>query len=138
PVSGAVGASVADDYVTLTVPILVDAELRRILLTPGSGAKLGALSEASFKSEHDAVDFNRNGAVDDLMFVILLQEGGQLKVWLDHTAGLDFRGVRGSGDWNATRDMIAVGAERIGFDIGSESLLSTAGEPTQVHYVSLV
>lgn len=111
--------------------MLVSADLKKALLTPGSGARLGVLSEAAFDSTDgkEVVDINHNGKHDDMLFAILLPDSDVSKsqIFLDVSGRGDFRKSPGLSNWNTSHATMAVFAEKVGFEVKSIKLNASKG-----------
>jgi len=121
--------------------IKVSPQLRAILTQPGSGAKLGVLSESAFQSESDPVDINGNGSLNDQLYVILIPGATPEEdvIYVDPTGTADFRNSTPVGDWNKTRATVPAFAEQLGFSFSQDTLPSkNGGEGIEVRSVSLV
>jgi subtilisin family serine protease len=110
--------------------IKVSPQLRAILTHPGSGAKLGFVSEEVFQSDDTQVDVNGNASLKDKIFFILIPGATSADdvVYADMSGTGDFRQSQPLGDWNKTRATISVHAEKIGFDFRDELLPSKKGD----------
>ena len=121
--------------------IKVSSELKKILTTPGSGAKLGILKEEVFQSKGEAVDINGDGKTDSGLYVILIP-GAKPEddvVYVDPFGTGDFRDSKPVGDWNKTKTTWSAYAEKIGFDFREENLLQKNGkDKVAVRSISIV
>jgi hypothetical protein len=131
-----------DTLVTVKdLKLKVSPELKAILTTAGSGAKLGLLMEESLNSEEDPVDLNGNGKSNDKLLVILIpgatpeQDG----LYFDPSGTGDFRKSKRLSDWNTSKTTVNVLAETIGFQIQSDKLPKADGSGTmEVRSASIV
>ena len=121
--------------------IKVSPELRKILITPGSGAKLGLLKEEVFQSKGEAVDLNGDGKTDSGLYIILVP-GSKPEddvVYVDPFGTADFRDSKPVGDWNKTKSTWSAYSEKIGFDFREENLPRKDGkDKVAVRSISIV
>ncbi|MFZ9595835.1 MAG: S8 family serine peptidase [Bdellovibrionia bacterium] len=118
----------------------VSPELRSLLLQPGSGAKLGILSEENFQGS-EPVDINGDGKTNTHFYLIFVpgKTPAQDVVYVDPSGTGDFRNAKPLGDWNITHASVAAFAEKFGFDFKDEVLPSVKPEQSiSVRSVSLV
>lgn len=110
--------------------ILVSPELRRTLLQPTSGAKLGVLLESLFNSAEEKVDLNQNGQVDDPLWIILVpgQSPNEHQLYVDLSGTGDFRNSKPVSNWNSSRSTVTAFAEKFGFDVSDSQLLTKSGK----------
>lgn len=110
---------------------LVSSELKSQLLTAGSGARLGVLSEEAFATsdKSEVVDLNHNGKTDDVLWVLLIpnQDVAQSKVFVDVSGRGDFRKSPALADFNSTKSTMKIYSETPGFEIKSIELLASDG-----------
>lgn len=124
--------------------IKVSADLKKLLESPNSQAKLGVLTEASLQGRGpngEAVDLNGNGKVTDNLWMILIPgaSSAENRVYFDSTGTGDFRHSPALGNWNSTGTLMDVFAEKVGFDLHDETLPSTqAGKSIDVTSASIV
>lgn len=113
--------------------VKADPELRKILLNPSSGAKLGFLLEDSLQASGEEVDFNRNGKLDDKLPVIYVPASGNEPetVYFDPSGTADFRGATAITDFNKGGKTILVSAEKIGFAFRKAKLATADGKSSQ-------
>lgn len=111
--------------------ILVSAELKKTLLTPDSGARMGVLSEAAFDSPDgkEIVDLNHNGKHDDMLYVILLPNSDVTKsqFFVDVSGRGDFRKSPALSNWNTSHTTMTVFSETFGLDVKSIKLNASKG-----------
>lgn len=132
-----------DKLTALEKPMLVKVspELKQILTTPGSGAKLGLLLEESLQAAGEPVDVNRNGKLDDKLPLILIpgETAAQDRVYFDPSGAGDFRKSVALGDFNATGAVTRIHSEKVGFDFRSDKLPNAKGDGViEVRSASLV
>jgi subtilisin family serine protease len=129
----------SDQYAELTDMVIVtNAALRQELLAQGSGAKLGAIAEASYATEAEKIDINQNGKSDDIFLSIILPVGDGYKVYVDLTGEGDYRKSKALRDWNASKDSVQILAEIFGLDIRKTELPNLAGVPEEVISAAIV
>ncbi len=119
----------------------VSDELRMLLLSPDSHAKLGVLLEDSLQSKDDVVDVNKNGKLNDKFFTILIPGATPASdvVYFDATGTGDFRESKSLHSFNSSTETMEVFAEKIGFDLTEDKLADAAGTGTiTVRAASLV
>jgi subtilisin family serine protease len=140
PIKGNTGLPVADVFKEVKGILLVTPELKTILTTPGSGAKLGIFAEESFQSSSEAVDINQNGKVDDNLPVLLVpgETAGTYKLYFSPVGELDFRAASVVGDWNTTKETIKLNAEAFGFEIALNTLIDSHDHEVAVMSASIV
>ncbi len=113
--------------------VLVDGELRNILLQPNSPARLGVILEKALSSEREPVDLNRNGSTNDGLWILAVpgQDSSSHKFYVDISGTGDFRNVSPVSDWNASKQTISLFAETFGLDVGLVTLLDKKGRDTK-------
>lgn len=138
-VKGALVKPGAADLQDVKEEIQVSDELKTILTTPNSGAKLGVLAEASFEKDDgsERADINGNGKTDDNLLALLVPEGSSFKLYLAPT-GKDFRKSTALHNFNDTKETLTLGAESFGFDIKKDALTDAEGNPVEVMSASIV
>jgi|GEM_PF-561871 len=123
------------------LPIKPSDELRTLLLAEGqSGARFGVLLEKSISTPSEPVDLNGNGTSEDQIPVILIPGASPAddRLFVNFTADGDFRTVRALKDFNTSGMTASVFAERIGFDIRTDTLESGDGNALDVRSASVV
>jgi len=123
------------------VKLKVSAELKALLTTTGTSAKLGLFDEDSLQGEGEQVDFNANGKLDDKIPMILVPgaTAADDTVYLAANAEGDFRNSKPLKDFTATGDVTTAYSEKFGFDIKAARLPNTAGDAqVQVRSASIV
>ena len=111
--------------------MLVSPELKKALMTPDSGARLGVISEAAFDSTdgREVVDLNHNGKHDDMLYAILLPNSDVTKaqIFVDVSGRGDFRKSPALSNWNTSHATMAVFSETFGLDVKSVKLNAAKG-----------
>lgn len=119
--------------------IKVSPELKNRLTTPGSAAKLGVLFEESLQSEHNRVDLNSNGNLDDRIYMILVPGATSEEdvLYVDASGTGDFREAEPLRDWNQSHQSVRFFAEKFGFTLRTDELPQKNGDPVFVRSASL-
>ena len=122
--------------------ILVNAELRTLLTTPGNGVRLGAFDEKIFMGEDrsDQIDLNVNGKTDDLLWMLHVpsEDGKSNKVYMDLSGTGDFRKAKPVGNFNTTKDVITSYSEKFGFQLKPSVLTGKDDKPFPVSAAAIV
>ena len=117
---------------------LLPKAVRDAVLTPNSGARLGALSEKAYANVLDSefVDINRNGKNDDLFMAILLPNADVTKsrIYIDFNGRGDFRKSPALSDFNSSKTLATVFSEKMGLHVKSIKLAKQ--DATEVNAVA--
>ena len=120
----------------------VSAEIKAALLTPNSGARMGVFSEASLGNPDgsEVVDLNHNGAIDDVLWAILLPDADttKSKMYLDITGRGDFRKSQAVSNWNTSKSTVKVYSETPGFEIKPIKLMDSVGNDVDAVAAAIV
>jgi subtilisin family serine protease len=120
--------------------ILLNADLRDILLKKDSGARFAVLSETGFanKEGNEFVDINGNGKIEDDILAIYLPSataGETGSVYLALGGDNDFRNAVPLRNFNTTKDTVAAYQEKFGMHISAKTLINNETDKAPVEVI---